>query len=220
MHMHFAWAYELATHARVLDAVETLLGPNLLVWATELFAKHPGDPTVSIGWHRDRPYMGFERGATTTAWIALSGSTRANGCMRAVPGPDRRVIAVADLIEETRGVAVLNQPTDARADRPRIVDVELQPGEMSLHDADIPHGSSPNRSDEKRVGFVIRFVTPEVRTRNTRPPAVLARGRGADHFELAPPPKSACPEEAVAALKQSATRHLDAVLQNLKGTSS
>ena len=50
MHLHFSWAYRLATHPRLLDAVEDLLGPNLLVWATELFAKHPSDPTVSIGW--------------------------------------------------------------------------------------------------------------------------------------------------------------------------
>src|ERR671934_2538982 len=68
MHLHFRWAYELATHPRVLDAVEDLLGPDLLVWATELFAKHPRDAAVSIGWHRDRPYMGFA-GETVTAWI-------------------------------------------------------------------------------------------------------------------------------------------------------
>src|SRR5262249_30984643 len=111
MHLHFAWAYELATHPRVLDGVETLLGPNLLIWATELSAKHPRDATVSIGWHRDRSYMGFEGGATTTAWVALSESTRANGCMRAAPGPERREIAVADLTEDTRCAVGPNEPT-------------------------------------------------------------------------------------------------------------
>src|SRR5262249_52278779 len=90
MHLHFRRAYELATHPRLLDAVEDLLGPDLLVWATELFAKHPHDTGVSIGWHRDRPYLGFEATATTTAWVALGDSTPANGCMRAVPGPGRR----------------------------------------------------------------------------------------------------------------------------------
>src|SRR5919201_814826 len=68
MHLHFPWAYALATHPRVLDAVEDILGPDLLVWATELFAKHPRDPAVSIGWHRDRAYLGLEGGTTTTAW--------------------------------------------------------------------------------------------------------------------------------------------------------
>ena len=53
MHLHFPWAYALATHRRVLDAVEDVLGPNVLVWASELFAKHPHEPAVTIGWHRD-----------------------------------------------------------------------------------------------------------------------------------------------------------------------
>ena len=93
MHLHLPWAYELATHPRVLDAVEDVLGPDLLIWATELFAKHPGDEAVAIGWHQDRPYMGFEAGATTSAWIALADSVPANGCMRRSPVPDvtRRV---------------------------------------------------------------------------------------------------------------------------------
>ena len=78
------------THPRVLDApVKDVLGPDLLIWATELFAKHPGDEAVAIGWHQDRPYMGFEAGATTSARIALADSVPANGCMRAVPGPGR-----------------------------------------------------------------------------------------------------------------------------------
>src|SRR5213080_4591539 len=85
MHLHFRWAYEAATHPRVLDAVEEVLGPDLLVWATELFAKHPHDPTVAVGWHRDRPYLGFTSGRTVTAWVALSDSTPANVCMRVLP---------------------------------------------------------------------------------------------------------------------------------------
>src|SRR5687767_14040570 len=77
MHLHFRWAYELATHPRILDAAEDVLGPDLLVWATELFAKHSHDSTVSIGWHRDRPYMGFA-GPVATAWVALGDSTPSN----------------------------------------------------------------------------------------------------------------------------------------------
>ena len=66
----------------------------LLVWATELFVKHPQDSAVSIAWHRDCTYMGFAPHTTITAWIALADSTTANGCMRAVPGPQRRSAAV------------------------------------------------------------------------------------------------------------------------------
>src|SRR5262249_50698551 len=145
MHLHFGWAYALATHPRVLDAVEDLLGPDLLVWATELFAKHPHDPAVSIGWHRDRPYMGLDPRRATTARIALGDSTPANGCMRAVPGPGRR---------ENRPPG---EGQGGGVDEGEVVDVTLRAGEMSLHDADILHGSGPNRSGQKRVGFVVRF---------------------------------------------------------------
>src|SRR5437870_2078282 len=89
MHLHFPWAHALATHPRILDAVESLLGPNLLIWATELFAKHPRDPVIKTGWHQDKTYMGFDPRTTTTAWVALSDSNADNGCMRAVPGPWR-----------------------------------------------------------------------------------------------------------------------------------
>lgn len=202
MHLHFPWACALATHARVLDAVEDLLGPNLLVWATELFAKHAHDPALSIGWHRDRPYMGFDPHSAVTAWVALGDSTVANGCMRAAPGPSRFQGGVGRRIEVN----------EARA-----IDVVLAAGEMSLHDVEIPHGSGPNCSGEKRVGFAIRYVTPEARPPNGRPPAVLARGHdGHDHFQLVEPPTEKDAERALAEMKASAARHLETMLQNLK----
>jgi hypothetical protein len=198
MHLHFRWAYELATQRRVVEAVGELLGPNLLVWATELFSKHPQDSRISIGWHRDRPYMGFDSSTTATAWIALSDSNAANGCLRVIPGPDRGSKQVAQ-------------------DEPSAIDVVLEAGEMSLHDAEILHGSGPNRSADKRVGFAIRFVTPEARPREGRPPVVVAHGRDtAGNFEVVEPPDEEDPAQAAAKLKQSAMRHLEAILENLQ----
>ena len=89
MHLHFAWAYQLASHPRILDAVQDLLGPNLLIWATELFAKHPQDAAVSIAWHRDGAYMGLDAERTLTAWLALTDSTAENGGMRVACEPNR-----------------------------------------------------------------------------------------------------------------------------------
>jgi hypothetical protein len=206
MHLHFPWAYRLATHPRILDVVENLLGPDLLVWATELFVKHPHDKAMAIGWHRDRPYMGLEGGRTTTAWVALADSTAANGCMRAVPGPER---GEKPSLDELRA-------GDPR--RPGLVDIVLQAGEMSLHDAEIPHGSGPNHSDQKRVGFVIRYITPETRARQGQPAVILARGHFAgDHFRLHAPPEETTSELALAGMRESAAEHLEAVLGNLRG---
>ena len=152
MHLHFRWAYELAVHGRVLDAVEGVLGPNILIWATELFSKHPHDEKISIAWHRDRPYMGFDNGETASAWIALADSIPANGCMRAIPDSDRRQAADGD----PRAGHAKRHATAAEVDETRAVNVVLREGEMSLHDADILHGSGSNRSDLKRIGFVVR----------------------------------------------------------------
>jgi hypothetical protein len=200
MHLHFGWAYRLATAPRVLDAVEDLLGPNLLVWATELFAKHPQDAAVSIGWHRDGPYMGLAPGLTVTAWIALSPSRPENGCMRVVREDERqskssRAPAASDVID----------------------DVILDAGEMSLHDVFVLHGSGANTSREKRVGFAVRFTTPAGRPASARPPAILVRGRDEwGHFDLLQPPSGEDTVDALEELRHSARRHLDATLENLK----
>ena len=204
MHLHFRWAYELAVHPRVLDAVEQVLGPDLLVWATELFAKHPHDRTMSVNWHRDRPYLGFAEGRTATAWIALADSDAANGCMRVLPrSAERRAARTA--------------ASAAVAHAHLLVDVTLGAGEMSLHNADVLHGSGPNRSTDKRVGFVVRYVTPEARPVAGRPPAVLARGRDDHrHFDPVGPPAPSDAERALAGMRESAVRHLDLLLQNLR----
>jgi len=207
MHLHFPWAYALVMHPRVLDAVEAILGPNLLVWATELFVKHASDAAVSIRWHRDRTYMGFEPATTTTAWIALSNSNAANGCMCVVPGPERRQTGSP------------KRPETRVPDAQKVVEVVLQAGEMSLHDANILHGSSPNHSDELRMGFVIRYVTPEARSPHGRPPVILARGQDdRNHFQIVDPPREASPELALAAMKESAALHLETMLQTIKRT--
>ncbi len=201
MHLHFRWAWELAVHPGILDAVEGVLGPNLLLWATELFAKHPQDSAVSIGWHRDNPYMGFDSALTTTAWVALGPSLPANGCMKVVLDPARQTREYA---------AKVSVPDD------QMTDVALRPGEMSLHDAHILHGSGPNLSNEKRVGFAIRFVAPSARPQAGRP-AVLLRGQDDyGYCDIASPPEDLDTEAALRGMRSSASRHLEAMLGNLR----
>jgi hypothetical protein len=210
MHLHFRWAYELATHPRVLDAAEMLLGPNLLVWATELFAKHPGDG-ISVGWHRDEDYTGIDPALATTAWIALAPSTQESGCLRVVPGSHQLDIRATDCrTATTEPVEPLTSPNQA-------VHVVLEPGEMSLHNGRLLHGSTANMSDQKRIGFVVRFVTPAARPSADRPSVLLARGvDDHGHFEIVSPPDDIDAEQALAQMRRSATNHLDLVLANLR----
>jgi hypothetical protein len=215
MHLHFPWAYDLALSPRALDAAEDLLGPNVLVWATELFAKHPHDGSVSIGWHRDRSYMSFQAGATVSAWIALADSVPANGCMRAVPGSGRHAGVPAAGVGS--GPSARRRSTAVEVDEDAAIDVVLHAGQMSLHDIDVVHGSGPNRSDEKRIGFVIRYITPEARPLAGRPPAVLARGRDPyGYYTLASRPTETDADLALRGMRQSAAQHLESMLNNLK----
>jgi ectoine hydroxylase-related dioxygenase (phytanoyl-CoA dioxygenase family) len=211
MHLHFVWAYRLAAHERVLDAVEDLLGPDLLITATELFAKPARDGVMAIAWHRDGTYMGLDPEQSVTAWIALTRSGRENGCLRAVRDPDRKS---AGRHANGRRMAVADVPSgDA-------VDVELEAGEMSLHDVHVLHGSGTNHSDQQRVGFAVRITTPQTRPALDHPPAILARGEDRfGHFQLLDPPRSDADPNALAQMQSSARRHLEATLENLRQVS-
>ena len=213
MHLHFAWAYERVTHPAVLDAVEDVLGPDLIVWATSLFPKHARDPSY-ISWHQDGTYWGLDSTRVTTAWIALTDSVPENGCMRVSAGTHRQEIlphtetfAQQNLLSRGQEIAVDVKEADA-------TDVVLTASQMSLHHVNLIHGSNPNRSDNKRVGFAVRYVTPEVSQQGERPKVVLARGGdGHNHFELTGPPPDLGIDEAVAVMKESSRRLLDSVMK-------
>jgi non-haem Fe2+, alpha-ketoglutarate-dependent halogenase len=211
MHLHFRWAYELCVQPAVLDAVEAVLGPNLMVWATELFAKRARDPNLFIAWHRDSPYMGFDPRLTATAWISLGRSFRENGCLQVVLEEDR--------LNSTLGkdAAARRESTGPGVPEDSVTNVELEPGQMSMHDVNVYHGSGPNLSGEKRVGFAVRYITPEARALSGKPRVVLARGHDAGgNFEIVAPPEDTDASTALAGLRESAMRHLDAMLYNLK----
>lgn len=214
-HLYFRWAYDLATHPAVLDAVEDVLGPDILIWTTSIFPKYPHDPAY-ISWHQDGTYWGLDSTQVTSAWIALYDSTVENGCMRVVAGSHKQEIlphidtyARDNLLTRGQEVAVEVKEEEA-------TDVVLNAGEMSLHHVRIIHGSNPNRSDTKRVGFAVRFITPQVRQIGERPVAVLARGRDDyHHFDLLQAPPSYSLEKGIA-LQAEASRRLVAALTKTK----
>ena len=84
-HAYLPWAYALATHPNVLDAVESLLGPDLLIWDSRWFTKRPGDGTY-VSWHQDGTYWALDPPKVSTAWISLARSFPGNGAMQVVPG--------------------------------------------------------------------------------------------------------------------------------------
>jgi chlorinating enzyme len=190
-HMVFTWASELIRHPRILDTVEDILGPNLLVWGTSFFIKEPNDPAY-VSWHQDSTYWGLSHPDIVTAWVALTASDVPNGAMRVIPGshlkdqlPHKDTFAQNNLL--TRGQEVAVEVKNAEA-----VDMTLQPGEMSLHHVRIVHGSEPNRAHYRRLGLAIRYVPTYVRqTEGPRDYATLVRGVDRfRHFEAEPVPKA------------------------------
>lgn len=172
-HLYFDWAWELALHPGVVDAVEEVLGPDLVVWGSLIFSKPPHDEGF-VAWHQDGAYAGFLGPArAASAWIALTDSTVASGCMRVVPGShvhrhDHIVThAENNLLSRGHEIAVDVDEKDA-------ADVVLHAGEMSLHHVDIIHGSNPNRAAHPRTGFIVRYATADITAANA--PLVRARG--------------------------------------------
>lgn len=174
VHYHFEWARSLVTHPAVLDAVEELLGPDLLVLSTLVLCKHPGDPAF-VGWHQDGTYWDLHSAPTGSAWIALADSTPENGCMRVVPGSHRETMLPHELTYDPNSLLGRGEQVAVPVDESRAVDVALEAGQMSFHQNSILHSSGPNRSRGKRIGFIIRFVTPA--TEPTQAPPLLVRGR-------------------------------------------
>ncbi len=183
-HLNFPWAYELVTHPAVLDVVEGVLGPDLLVWASSIFAKPPRDPGY-ITFHQDATYWGLDSPQVTTAWIALSPSTVENGCMRVVPGTQTQQIHPHKETWADNNLLSRGQEIQVEVNEDEVVDVVLEPGQMSLHHVNIIHGSNANPSDIPRIGFATRYITPKVKQIKPGHPAILARGEDRyGHYEL------------------------------------
>lgn len=178
-HFYFGWAYDLATHPRIVDAVASLIGDDVLVWGSLILSKPPFDDAF-IAWHQDGAYAGFLGDApAVSAWIALSDSTIESGCMRVVPGSQKTKLGHLEKADP-RNMLSHGQEIAVEVDEAHAVDVELHAGEMSLHHVDIVHGSNPNRAPWWRTGFIVRYTTPRMLQAAT--PVVVARGAGAGHL--------------------------------------
>jgi len=161
-HLLFTWLNDLIRHERILDAVEDIIGPDILCWGTSFFIKEPYNPAF-VSWHQDSTYWGLDPADIVTAWVALSDSTTENGAMRVVPRshtmaqiPHRDTFRSDNLL--SRGQEVMVDVDAAQA-----VTLELAAGEMSLHHVRLIHGSDPNPSDQRRIGFAIRYLPTYVR---------------------------------------------------------
>ena len=174
LHLFFRWAWDLTTHPRVLDCLEQLLGPKMLLTSTRLFYKH-GQTTSYVGWHQDGITQQLEDGRAPAIWLGLTNATVENGCLRVVPrshhfgllhhdsSPDLPPLPDANKMFESWPQNELSRRiTRIPPNYDPPFDIVMGPGEMSIHHPVILHGSNPNVSSEPRIGLSASYTIPEL----------------------------------------------------------
>ena len=199
VHLLFIWANELVRHSRILDAVEDLIGPDLLCWTTNFFIKEARDPAF-VSWHQDSTYWGLEPHDIVTAWVALTDAPVESGAMNFLPGSHQRDQIPHRDTHHKDNLLTRGQEVAVDVDERQAIDVALKAGEVSLHHIRLVHGSKPNTTLNRRIGLAIRYIPTYVRQTKVADSAMLVRG--VDHhgnFEPEPAPAADLDPAAVAA---------------------
>jgi non-heme Fe2+,alpha-ketoglutarate-dependent halogenase len=213
-HLYAAFVDEIIRSPKILDRVESLLGPDILCWDCSFLTKEPHAKSF-FSWHQDATYWGLEPYEVLTAWVAFSPATRASGCMQVMTGshlgelaPHRDTFGQDNML--SRG-----QEMQVEVDESRCTDMPLAPGQMSLHHVKIAHGSGPNTTDDRRIGLVIRYVPAHVRqVAGKHDSAMLVRGQNRHrHFELQPRPSGDFTEAGLATQKEHLARRLEIIMR-------
>jgi hypothetical protein len=206
-HLLFPFLSEIVRNSRLLDAIEDLYGPNLYCWTSNFFIKEARNPAF-VSWHQDATYWGLSAPDVVSAWVALTPSNMANGAMGVIPAshkkkqlPHRDTFDKNNLL--TRGQEVAVEVDEAKA-----VYLQLEPGEASLHHVLLVHGSPPNPSNDRRIGFAVRYIPTSVRQLHGEDSATLVRGVDSfHHFEHEPIPTREMQPQLVALHKAIAERN-------------
>lgn len=192
------WVEKLARDPRVLDAVESAIGPDILVYMATFFVKEPNSPSITA-WHQDATYFGLTPYEHITAWIAITDASGAAGCMDVVSskGQPRQLHHAERHIPNS--INSRSQTIVEDFDQSAIDTMELKAGEFSLHHTLCVHRSGPNRTPNRRIGLGISYIPTRVRhTGSRRMNALLVRGEDRyGHFDLLPSAPAECDPAAI-----------------------
>ena len=181
---------DLARHPRILDVIEDLIGPDILIWTSTFFIKEPRSPTFAA-WHQDGAYFGLEpEDQLVTVWVALSDASHEAGCIEAASrqGNPRMMSHLPKGLANSINRA--GQEIVEPIDESRVVPMALRAGEFSLHNTLTPHRSQANNADYRRIGIGLNYIAPQVRNAGgVRMTAMLVRGADrCGHYDLIDPP--------------------------------
>ena len=201
-HLVLMLADEIVHNSALLDMVEDIIGPNILLWDAAFVIKE-AHVEGFFSWHQDLTYWGLEPPDVVSAWVALSPATPESGCMRMIPGshkggilPHRDTFGQNNML--TRG-----QEITVEIDQSRAVEVVLAPGQASLHHGRVIHASNSNRSNDRRIGLTIQYIPTHVRqVVGKKDSAMLVRGID-DYRHFDPEPRPTVDFDPVTAALQS-----------------
>ncbi|HEY2871506.1 MAG TPA: phytanoyl-CoA dioxygenase family protein [Reyranella sp.] len=185
LHVRCPWARDLVEDPRLLDVMESLLGPDILVYTSTFFIKEPNTDAITA-WHQDATFFGLSPHEHVTAWVALSEASIEAGCMEFIPGSHRWG-------QLTHGQTALPGTINAGArsisapmDKSTAVFAPVKTGQVSLHHTLIAHNSPPNRSNDRRIGLGISYIPAHCQhSGSKRMSATLVRGTDRyGHFDL------------------------------------
>lgn len=191
---------DLARDPAILDVVEGILGPDILIYAAEFFTKEPKTSQI-VSMHQDLTYWGLGAiDGMVTAWVALSPVSQASGCMDFVRASHKNAILDHEDTFDANNLLSRGQEVKVDVDPADRTPIELHPGEMSLHHGLTIHGSGPNTSDDRRIGCVIRYIRPDMaQTVGARDFVMAARGEDTHgNFEHVPRPSALFSPESLA----------------------
>ena len=179
IHTVVEMAYKLATNKELLDSVEALLGPNILLYNTSFVIKEPHSK-AHISWHQDLTYWGFNDDKQVAAWIALSDATEENGCMHMIPGSHKGGQLPHRTTKDSNNLLHHGQTIEGVSEEQSRC-IPLNAGEASLHHGWTMHTSYPNKSDDRRIGLTINYISTDMfQTQTEHDSAMLVRG--VDHY--------------------------------------
>ena len=176
VHTILSSAAKLVNHARILDVVEQLIGPDILIYNATYIIKEANTKS-HVSWHQDLTYWGLDSDDQVSVWLALSDASESSGCMRMIPGSHQLGQQHHILGEQDENNVLFQSQRVADIDESQAVAAPLKPGQASFHHGWLLHASSPNTSADRRIGLNIQYIAPHVR--QTKLPgytALLARG--------------------------------------------
>lgn len=176
MHTLLDFTAQIAVNDKILDLVEAVLGPDILLYDVTFIVKEPGTESF-VSWHQDLTYWGLSNDEQVSMWLALSPATEISGCMRMVPGSHKNGLMKHEDLRDARNVLHRGQSVEG-VDENEAMLCPLQPGEASFHHGWTLHASMPNRSDDRRIGLNVQYINPSARqTLNPNATATLVRGK-------------------------------------------